>query len=135
MTIKELRQYRAICAEIDYINSKLNGNKIHVRDSVQSASKHPYSLHSVQIEGDVYEHSSPSLLAKKQHLIAKKQNIERFINDIPDYRIKRALELYCLEPLNENLNVPSWENVADTIADGSTSAALKMAAKRFLEKN
>lgn len=132
MTIKELRNYRTICAEIDHIDKQLGRRS--VRDSVQSASKHPYSLHSVQIEGDIYEHSSPSLLAKKQHLIAQKQNIERFINGILDHRIRRAFELYCLEPLNENLNVPSWEDVADSMADGSTAASLKMATKRYLEK-
>lgn len=135
MKIKDLRQYRTICAEIDYIDSKLKGSKIHVSDSVQSAAKHPYSLHNVRIEGDIYERSSPSLLAKRQDLIAQKESIEQFINSIPIFKIRRALELYCIEPLGENLVSPTWEDVADAMADGSTAAALKMAAKRFLEKS
>lgn len=133
MTIKGLRNYRTIYAEIEHIDKQLG--KHTVKDSVQSASKHPYSLHSVSVEGDIYEHSSPLLLAKKQKLLAQKREIEKFICGILDYRIRRALELYCLEPLNEDLEIPSWENVADMLADGSTGDSVRMSVKRFLEKN
>lgn len=132
MTIKELRNYRTICAEIEHIDKQLG--KHTVKDSVQSASKHPYSLHSVSVEGDIYEHSSPLLLIKKQKLLAQKRGIEKLICGVSEYRIRRALELYCLEPLNEDLEIPSWEDVADMFADGSTAASLKMAVKRYLEK-
>lgn len=45
MTVKELRQYRSICVEINEINQELNG--CYVGDTVQSGSKHPYNLHNV----------------------------------------------------------------------------------------
>lgn len=135
MTVKELRRYRTVCAELDAIDKKLNGSKIHVRDSAQSASKHPYSLHSVPVEGMVYEHSSPYLLAKKQRLEAEKSCIEDFIWGISDKRVRDALEIYCLEPLNEDLDVPNWEDVADALGDGSTGHSIRMLVARFLEKN
>lgn len=132
MTIKELRSYRTICAEIEHIDKQLGRRT--VKDSVQSASKHPYSLHSVSVEGDIYERSSPLLLTKKQKLLAQKREIEELICNVSEYRIRRALELYCLEPLNENLEIPNWENVADMLADGSTGESLRKAVTRFLEK-
>lgn len=134
MTIKELRQYRSICSEIDYIDGKLNGSKIHVRDSVQSASKHPYSLHNVQIEGDVYEHSSPSLLAKKHRLEVQKRIIEEFMEKISDSKIRRVIEIYCLDPVGEDCEVPGWNEIADIFADGSTGESIRKSVTRFLEK-
>lgn len=135
MTIKELRNYRAICSQIDHIDRKIKGSRIHVKDSVQSASKHPYSVHNVTVEGDIYDHSSPVLLAKKHRLEVQKQNIESFIENIPDSKIKEAIEIYCTEPIGEDGNAPEWNDVADRLADGSTKDSVRMLVTRFLEKN
>lgn len=134
VTVKDLRKYRAICAEIHQIESKLTGSRIHVKDSVKSAAKHPYSVHNVPIEGDVYESSSPALLAKFKRLLWERGVIEDFISSIPEYKVRRALEIYCLEPLGEDMEAPSWEKVADALADGSTGDSIRKSVERFLKK-
>lgn len=133
MTLKEIKRYRTICAEIKQIDKKLNRGKIHVRDSVKTAAKPPYHLHNVSVEGDVYVGSSPSLLSRKAQLISDKNKIEDFVEKINDYDIKRAIEIYCMEPSDENLNLPDWEDVADYLGK-STGEAVRKSVERFLKK-
>ena len=134
MTKAELKQYRVICAEIQDIDRKLDSEMICVKDSVQSASKHPYSVHSVTIEGNIYEGSSPALLSKKQNLLESKRQIESFVKSISDYKIRRAVEIYYINPLDEDLTKPTWEFVADKFKDGSSGDSIKKSVSRYFKK-
>lgn len=108
MTIKELREYCSICGELEHIDILLKGKRIHVKDSVQSSATYPYNLHNVSVEGDVYESSSARLLAKKRELENKKTQIELFINEIKDDRVRRAIEILCIEPVGADLKKPKY---------------------------
>lgn len=92
MTIEKLKSYRGICAEIKDIKSKLSGS--YVGDTVQSGSKHPYSVHNVHIEGLVPSGNTVSLLARLSVLEHSREEIEEFVHDIDDddYEIKQIIQ-------------------------------------------
>lgn len=114
MTIKELRSYRAVCAELNQTEAQLKASKMSVKDAVQSASKFPYSLHSVPVEGAVYDEE---LLRRRDELISEKKRLRDFVRSIGDYRVRRALEIYCIDPLDADMEPPNWEDVADALGD------------------
>ena len=134
MTIKELREFRSICGEIEHIDMLLKGKRIHVKDSVQSSATYPYNLRNVSVEGDVYESSSAKLLAKMRKLKIKKAQIEAFVNGIKDDRVRRAIEIYCIEPVGADLKTPKWSDVADIFNDGSTGDSIRMYTERWMKK-
>ncbi|MBQ7131253.1 MAG: hypothetical protein IJO29_01660 [Oscillospiraceae bacterium] len=136
MKVKELRRYRAICAEIEYIESKIENKRIHVKDSVQSAAKHPYSKHNVVISGYIDDDYIPASTRKRlSELNKQRKQIEQTIHSISDYKVRRALEIYCLNSLDEDMKLPNWETVADIIADGSSGDSIRMSVQRYFEKN
>lgn len=147
MTIEELKNYRSICAEIADIKKELAGH--YAGDTVQSGSKHPYSVHNVRIEGYKSDDSTVSLLTRLSVLEHSRANIEEFVNFTPCYRTKKAFYLYYIAPINEEEQEsrvkgietfiwdkkPTWEDVADILGNGVTGNALKTETNRYLKKS
>lgn len=73
-------------------------------------------------------------LNHKNELQRKTESIEQFVNGIQEYKVRRALLIYCIEPINENATSPDWDDVARRIGNGCTEASVKMSVKRFFEK-
>lgn len=131
MTTKELRLYRLICGEIQQRTARLERDRRHVTDAVQSAADFPYSKHTVVVEGDIYPYPARPEFDRLAVLRATKKNVERFVDAIDDYRIKRIIEIRYIEPCHERI---TWEKVADILNDGSTGNSLKIEISRYLKK-
>lgn len=132
MTLKDLRNYRAITAELNRRVVSLQKDKRHVVDMVQSAADFPYWLHGVTVEGDVYDSAPRDVKATQNRILALaaiKAEIERWVNSIDDYRIRQIAQLYYLAPLHGDK--VTWEDVADAMGDGSTGDACRMAFLRY----
>lgn len=130
-TLKDLREYRPLCAEIERLEMELQRDKQHVVDAVQTAADFPYWLHTVPIEGDIYPYD---VKPKRQLLAAKrerKRKIEAFVENVPDYKIKRALEVYYIEPCDSHV---SWEMVADALKDGSNGNSIRQLVWQYVER-
>lgn len=108
MTFAEIKEYRLYCAELSEIEKSLKSSKC--------------------------EESTVSLLYRKNELERKIASIDRFVNRIQEYKVRRALLIYCIEPINENATSPDWDDVARRIGNGCTEASVKMMVKRFFEK-
>ena len=130
--LRELRDYRTICAEIDERLKKLSRDKRHVVDSVQTAADFPFWKHTIPIEGDVYPYPVAPERRKIDILREKKAKIERFVGEIEDYKIQRMIVIFYIEPVDGDKI--TWEDVADRMADGSTGDSCRMRVKRFFEK-
>lgn len=113
MKFETIKNYRIICAEIEGIE--------------ESLSKPNKAC------GSRYGNSSPCLLLRKKKLCEEKTMIEDFVSKIKNYKVRRAVELYCLLPLDETGNVPSWESVAVKLGCGCTANSLKVAVSRFFK--
>ncbi len=109
MTLDELKKYRLYCSELNEIDKKLKSSKT--------------------------EESTVGLLYRKKELRDKTESIIRFVNSISEYKVRRAIKIYCIDSLDENNKIPDWEDVACKIGNGCTEGAIKMAVKRYLEKN
>ncbi len=109
MTLNELKRYRSYCSELREIKHELNGG--------------------------VSEESSIWLLYRKNELECRTKTIERFVESIPDYKVYRAIKMYCIESIGEGEKVPDWEDVAFRIGDGCTEGAIKQRVSRYLKKN
>ena len=132
MTIAELKQYRSICAEIKDLENELKSS--YVGDSVTSASGFPYSKHTVHIEGYKPSGGTVATLARLSELKAQKGEIEEFVRGIKDYKIRKAIKIYYINPIADGEDKPTWETVADKIGNGATSYSVKSAVKRILKK-
>ena len=133
MTFAELREYRAIKARLDLIERRLKKERIHVADTVQSAARFPYWLHTELIEGDLYTEKGVELLCEKKALEKKKKRVEIFVGGIGNILVRQALELKYLEPESEDLTFAKWEDVARAIGYGS-GEALRMVVCRYIKK-
>ena len=89
MTTAELKQYRSIYAEIKDLEDELKDS--YVGDSVTSASKFPYSKHTVHIEGYKPSGGTVAKLARLSELKAQKSEIEEFVRGVKDREIKLIL--------------------------------------------
>lgn len=106
MTQNDLEAYRSVCAEIDDIKSQLAGR--YAGDTVQSGSKHPYSVHSVRIEGYVPDGNTISLLARLSDLERSRAAVEEFVDGISDSEIRRIISLRYIRGKRR----PSWQCIA-----------------------
>lgn len=132
MTINDLKNYRFICADINRRKKKLDEQKQHVVDAVQTAAEFPYWEHTIPIEGDIYPPGASIEFAELHQLEHKKTEIERFVLQIDDYRIRRAVEVRYIEPSD---NAVTWEFVAGEIGYNGSGNALKQAVWQYLQKN
>ena len=106
-----------------------------VKDSVQGSMKnHPYIKGMRHIEGVADE----SLLYKKSdlkaQLKAQLKAVEDFVKSIEDSKVRKAIEIYYIDDLDESCEKPTWENVADKFKDGSTGDSIKKTVSRYLKK-
>ena len=86
ITHNEFKSYRAVCAEIADIKSQLDAR--YAGDTVQSGSKHPYSVHNVRIEGYVPDGNTLSLLVRLSDLERLRTAVEEFVDGISDSEIR-----------------------------------------------
>ena len=131
MTIHELRNYRAICAELMQKTQQLENDKIHVVDAVQTAAEFPYWKHTVPIEGDIYPYDAKPIrgliLRRKQ----QKAEIEKFVDGIGNYIVRRAVEVRYIEPCDEPI---SWEKTAEIVGYHGNGNALKQLVWKELKR-
>lgn len=133
ITIQDLRDYRAICAEIRHKEEELKAGKVHVADTVQSAAEFPYCKHTVLIEGDIYLKNPSKMKKDIIRLRDKKAHIERFVANIFPHKIRQICEIYYLIPAyGEKI---TWEYVADQLNDGSTGDSCRILLRRYLALN
>nr|DAZ21589.1 MAG TPA: hypothetical protein [Caudoviricetes sp.] len=129
MTKNLLKQYRMLKLEFDDINATTCSKT--VKDSVQGSMKnHPYIKGIRHIEGVADE----SLLYKKSDLKAQLKAVEDFVKSIEDSKVRKAIEIYYIDDLDESCEKPTWENVADKFKDGSTGDSIKKTVSRYLKK-
>lgn len=127
MTIEHLKKYRYICAEIDEIKQKLSDS--YAGDTVQSGSKHPYSVHNVRIEGFKSDKSTISLLTKLSNLEHSRKEIEEYINSIDDYSTKKMFEMKFYKD-------KTYLQIAMGLSKGrKTEDWVRKRIDRYLEKN
>lgn len=131
ITLKDLREYRPICKEIDMLNDKLKHDKRHVYDTVQSAADFPYWKHAVMIEGDIHDYDIVPVVQHIYKLRDRKAVLERFVASVPDYRIRRAMEVCFIEPCDGHV---TWEMVADAINDGSNGNSIRQLVWKYMER-
>lgn len=131
MTIDELKRYRDICAEITDIKKELAGH--YAGDTVQSGSKHPYSVHNVRIEGYKSDSGTISLLSRLSVLERSRADIEEFAKHVPNYTLKKAIDIYYIKEIESGEDKPTWESVADEIGNGITASKLKTQLNRYLK--
>ena len=132
MTIKEkLKQYRTLKLELDEVNDKINEKS--VKGSVQGSMKnHPYILQNHTISGVANE--DYELLERKAEIKAKIKAVNDFVNGIDDYKIRKAIMIYYMEPLDDSCEKPTWKGIADKFNDGSTENSVKKLVSRILKK-
>lgn len=132
MTIKELREYRAVCVALIQKRQRLANDRRHVYDAVQSASDFPFSKHTVVVEGDVYTHQGFAVMDEIAILRDKKESVERWVQSIDDFTVRRIVEIYFLRPAFGEK--PTWEKVADELGDGSTGDSCRMRFTRYMDE-
>ena len=132
MTIKEkLKQYRTLKLELDEVNDEINEKS--VKGSVQGSMKdHPYILQNHTIGGVTEE--DYSLLERKSEIKAKIKSVDDFVNGIDDYKIRKAIMIYYMDPLDESCEKPTWESIANKFSDGSTGDSIRISVQRYLKK-
>ena len=106
MTTEQLNQYRAICAEISDIRQQLENS--YAGDTVQSGSKHPYSVHSVRIEGYKPDRHTTALLSRLNVLEHSRAEIEAFVDNINDSEIRQIVQLRYIRGRKKR----SWQYIA-----------------------
>ena len=106
MTTEQLNQYRAICAEISDIRQQLENS--YAGDTVQSGSKHPYSVHSVRIEGYKPDRHTTALLSRLNVLERTRSEIETFVDNINDSEIRQIVQLRYIRGRKKR----SWQYIA-----------------------
>ena len=131
VTITDLKYYRSLCAELVYRINRLKKNKKHVFDTVQDASRFPFSKHNVVVEGDVYSVPILGEYNRIERLKSQKQEIEDFVASIADDRVRRIVDIYFLSPAYGEK--PTWEDVAKQMDDGSTGDACRKKFERYME--
>ena len=133
MTIKQqLKQYRALKLELDDVNDKINEKS--VKGSVQGSMKnHPYILQNHTIGG--VANADYGLLERKSEIKAQIKAVDDFVNGIDDCKIRMAIMIYYMNPLDESCEKPTWKGIAAKFNDGSTEDSIKQSVSRIFKKN
>ena len=132
MTIAELKQYRNICAEIQDLEDDLNVNH-YVGDTVQSATRFPHKNHNVHIEGYKPDGGTVAKLARLAERKKQRDSIDQFVESISDYKLKKAVKLYYINPIEDGEDKPTWEMVVDEIGQGATSESIRQTVMRYIK--
>ena len=133
MTKEQLKKYRTLKAELADLELDTKSETVH--DSVQRSKREfPYTFSHDHIEGVPDEDYDPYDLIRKASLKAQIRGIEEFVNGIEDFRIRKAVKIYYIDPIDESGDKPTWNSIADKFDDGSTGDSVRMIVKRFLKK-
>lgn len=132
MTKEKLKNYRNNKLELEDLEIEIQKRK--VTDSVQGTSKYsPHIMQNHKIEGTAPENYS--LLEHKLELKAQIREIEDFVKSIKDYKTRKAVEMYYIDPVDESGEKIKWEKIADYFNDGSTGESWRKKTDRYFEKN
>ena len=132
MTKEQLKKYRALKFELADVNTQIQLGS--TQDSVQGSMKEfPWTIGTRHVEGVPDE--DYDLLVRKSVLKAQIKEIEDFANGIDDYKIRKAIRIYYMEPLDESCEKPTWESIANKFYDGSTGDSIRISVQRYLKKN
>lgn len=132
MTKEKLKNYRSLKLELEDLEIKIHSLK--VQDSVKGTSKYPpHIMQTHRIEGTAPENYG--LLEHKSELKAQIKEIEDFVDGISDYKVRKAVEMYYINPVDESGEKIKWEKIADYFNDGSTGESWRKKTDRYFEKN
>ena len=133
MTIKEqLKQYRTMKLELEEVSSKIDEKCI--KDSAAGSMKDfPWILQNHSLSGVADE--DYSLLERKLELKTQIKAVDDFVNKIPDRKIKKAIKIYYMNPLDDSCEKPTWKGIANEFKDGSTENSIKKSISRILKKS
>ena len=132
MTKEQLKRYREWKLELDEINDEINEKCI--KGSVQgSMIDYPYILQNHKIGG--IADADYGLLERKAEIKAQLKAVDDFANGIDDYKIRKAIRIYYMEPLDESCEKPTWGSIANKFYDGSTGDSIRISVQRYLKKN
>lgn len=123
MTLKELKQYRSICVELDEVNMAITSKS--VDDTVAgSDNRFPYITHTMSVGGLTYSDENRKLLIKQHSLEQKRDEIERFIEGIEDNLTRRIFTMRFIKGY-------SWARVA--YRTNNTPDSVRMRCKRYMK--
>jgi hypothetical protein len=129
MKTADLRKYRKNVEALEAINRLLDEKA--VSDSVQGSHGAPdYALTHRKVEGLPRSKGTIALLQTKSEITKEQAAIRLLISGIKERRIYEALFFYCL---SDDLDDPTWEDVAERMHEDSPQA-LRIAVERHLEK-
>lgn len=124
LTLKDLKQYKSLCAEIDEVNVEVASRS--VSDTVSgSDSRFPYITHTVSVGGLTYTDENHKLLIKLHSLEQKRDEIERFIDGIEDSLTRRIFTMRFIKGW-------AWGKIA--YRTNNTVASVKMRCRRYLKR-
>lgn len=121
MTKELLEQYPDICRELEDVERKLHQP---VSDTVSgSGNEFPFTQHTITIHG-----VQPKLIKQRDHLQAQKEEIERFMQNLPNSKLRRIVDYRVVKGM-------SWEQVAAKMGHRETAWGVKSRYYRIFEKN
>ncbi len=121
MTKELLEQYPDICRELEDVERKLHQP---VTDTVSgSGSEFPFTQHTVTIRG-----VQPKLIKQMGLLQAQKEEIEVFIQNLPNSKLRRIVDYRVIKGM-------SWEQVAAKMGHRETAWGVKSRYYRIFEKD
>lgn len=130
MNIRDLKDYRTICAELQ--NKKQELKRCYAADVVKGSSpEFPYTKHSIEVKGAKPDEISEALQREIIELRKLKREIEDFVFSIDDRLTKNAI-LYRYILGNQK---KSWTEVAFMCGGGNSADNVRMAVKNYLKKN
>lgn len=130
MTSKQLRQYPALCREIEELGKKIAQEEHSglVTDVVSgSDSQYPYVKRKFTITG-IDSGRIERLKKMKAKCCREREAILEYINDIEESRLRQIFMLRHLEGL-------SWRAVAFRLGGFETEDGVRMKHDRYLRKN
>ena len=130
MTKKQLRQYPALCREIERIDERLlkESHSGVVSDVVSgSDSEYPYTRRKFTVTG-MDDGKRAYLLRRKEKCVRERDLILSFIEDIEESYLRQIFELRNLEGL-------TFRAVALRLGGVETEDGVRMKHDRYLRKN
>lgn len=128
MNIKELKQYRSICREIEEISIKLKNKNIHT-SVIGSDSEFPYTQHTMSTDGVESTRENSVLLRRLTALTRRRETIESFVNEIDDSLTRRIFTLRYIDGNHR----PTWVKLARLMGGWNTSEAVRKRHNRYLK--
>ena len=132
LTKEQLKRYRALKFELADVNTQIQLGS--TQYSVQGSMKEfPWTIGTRHVEGVSDE--DYDLLVRKSNLKAQIKEIEDFVNGIKDFKIRKAIKMYYIEPIDESGEKIKWERIADFFNDGTTGESWRKKTDRYIKNN